>query len=63
MIEKEIFNPDQPWSTWSEKQDYKIETRVSERDLLVVHSNAIINESIDNIIEAIADYSERASWD
>ena len=36
---------------------------MSERDLLVVHSNAIINENIDNIIEAIADYGDRASWD
>ena len=29
----------------------------------MVHSNAIIEESLDRIIEAIANYDDRASWD
>lgn len=63
VIRKELFSPNKPWKSWAIRPHFKIETRISERGLLVIHSNAIINESADEIVRVIRDYANRPKWD
>lgn len=46
-LNQEIFQPNQPWSSWQKTDDFEIQTRVSDRGFLCCYSRAQINVSLD----------------
>lgn len=63
ILMKEIFEPNQPWEKYKKNKDNLIQTRISERGLLVCHSKAQINRSAEELKNIISNYETRKSWD
>lgn len=49
LLLKEMFEPDQPWVEFKRTKEYLLESRVSVRNNLCVHSNAKINCTFDEL--------------